>query len=62
MKTGEEREMHSRVITGVSHPPAEKLRGQLLALGNPTGARGADGVNLVVPAPGDTWSAAWPRL
>lgn len=51
MKTGEEQGTHSRVIIGVFHPLGEKVRDQLLALRKPTRAGGADGVNLVVPAP-----------
>lgn len=62
MNTGEEQGTHSRVIIRAIHPIGEKFRDQLLALRNPRGAGGADGVNLVVPAPGDIWSAAWPRL
>lgn len=56
MKTGEEQGTHSRVIIGVIHPLREKARDQLLALRKPTRAGGADGVNLVVPAPGVTLS------
>lgn len=37
-----------RVIIGAIHPIGEKFRDQLLALRNPSGAGGADGVNLVV--------------
>lgn len=51
MDTGEEHGTHSRVIVGVLHPPGEKVRDQVLALQNPTGAGSADGIYLVVPAP-----------
>lgn len=45
---------HSRVIRGVIHPLAEKPGDQLLTLVKPVGAGRADGINLIVPAPGDT--------
>lgn len=43
---------HSLIVIGVSHPLGEKVRHQRLAFLNPTGAGGADGINLVVPARG----------